>query len=258
MILAALNQDFLIPLLGGTVLFGLLVTFIIYFIILHKRSQNKFIHEQNELRQALLTAEIEIKEQTLLTVSRELHDNYGQIASLIKINLNMLSTNLSAEDRKKVDESLILIRQLIVDIKSLATALRGDTILQVGWIKMIEKDVQRVNAMGETRLTFSYPDPAPVIEQDKQVILYRVVQEMINNLLKHAHARESSLLLTKADDGRLTLEYTDNGKGFNPGQVVKKNGLGLDGMYERCAMIGADVELSSQPGSGTRIKITLK
>lgn len=253
----ASTTEFLIPVLGGTLLFGLLVTFIIYFIILHKRSQTKFIHEQNQLRQALLTAEIEIKEQTLMTVSRELHDNYGQIASLIKINLNMLSAELSAEDRKKVEESVVLIKQLITDIKSLATALRGDTILQVGWIKMIEKDVQRVNAMGETTFAFSFPNPAPVLEQDKQVILYRVVQEIINNLLKHAQAKEASLTLTKTENS-LVLEYTDTGVGFNPKQVVNKNGLGLNGLYERCKMIGAEFDLNSQPGSGTQIKITLK
>lgn len=255
MILAPSSTQFIVPILGGTLLFGLLITFIIYFVYLYKRSQNKLLHEQAMLKQALLAAEIEIKEQTLLTVSRELHDNYGQIASLIKINLNMISGELSAADKAKVEESLTLIKQLIGDIKSLASSLRGETILQVGWIGMIEKDVQRVNAMGETMIHFEYPSPIPLVDPNKQIILYRVVQEIINNLVKHARAKQAAIYLRK-NNNKLFLDYSDNGVGFEPDTAIKKNGLGLNGMYERCVMIGAQFELKSKPGEGTQLRIT--
>ena len=256
MIVIKTSLEYLIPVVSGTVLFTLLITFIIYFIVLYGKSHDKFKFEQNLLRQALLHSEIEIKQQTLANVSRELHDNYGQIASLIKINLNLISKEMSPEDQAKVSESILLIKQLIGDIKSLSSNLNGEKIRKIGWIKMIENEVKRVNRIGLVKVDFSSDDDLPAIGHEKEVILYRITQEIFNNLLKHADASKSELTI-KADQGKIKFKYSDNGVGFNPNLPTNQLGSGLMNMQERCKMIDATFSLTSNAGIGTKSEILL-
>ena len=256
MIVIKTSLEYLIPVVSGTLLFALLITFIIYFIILYRKSQDKFKFEQNLLRQALLHSEIEIREQTLANVSRELHDNYGQIASLIKINLNLISKEMSPADQAKVSESILLIKQLIGDIKSLSSNLNGEKIRKIGWIKMIENEVKRVNRIGLVQVEFRSDDDLPAIGHEKEVILYRVTQEIFNNLLKHADASESELSI-KLENGKIKFNYSDNGKGLNSNQSIHQMGSGLINMGERCKMIDATFSLTSTAGKGTKIEILL-
>jgi two-component system NarL family sensor kinase len=134
-----------------------------------------------------LRVENEVKEQTLTNVSRELHDNFGQIASLIKINLNMISKDLASEDLEKVEESLSLVKQLIGDIKSLSSSLNGDQIRQLGWLEVVKNEVERVNKTGVLTIKFVVENWW-TLSHEKEVILFRMVQEMMNNTLKHAQA----------------------------------------------------------------------
>lgn len=118
MILSA-NTDIITTIITGTLLFGLLTVFIIYFILLYRKSQTKLHFERERRKRELLQAEVEIKEQTLVNVSREIHDNLGQAAALVKINLNLVSQNIPEADREKINESTELMKKLIGDMRSL-------------------------------------------------------------------------------------------------------------------------------------------
>lgn len=254
MILTIDNIEYYIPIVSGTILVTILLVFIIFFVLQYRKAQDRFTVEKNQLKQALLSAEIEIKEQTLMNVSREIHDNFGQVASLIKINLNLLSSNLSAEDRQKVNESLDLIRQLITDMKSLSRSLNGDSLQKIGWIVALENERARINRLGGVQLTLSVEGEPEEIQHEEQLMLYRIVQEIFNNLLKHAHAKEAWLHLSYCD-GKLALRYKDNGKGFDPKKSKHKQGSGIVNMQERCRQIGAEFVIESAPGHGTCIEI---
>lgn len=246
--------EFLIPIVAGTILLAGLTVFIIYFILLYRRSQDRFRYERERLKQELLRIENEVKEQTLENVSREIHDNFGQIASLIKINLNLLSRELEGEQLEKAQESMDLLKQLITDMKSLSRSLNGESIRTTGWIAMIETDVERINRLGIAYLTFLTEGDPLAIEPGHQLILYRVVQEMMNNLLKHANASQAFLSIL-ARDGQIHISYADNGVGFDKYSEDHKPGAGLTNMEARCSMIGAGFTLTSIPGQGTQIQI---
>ena len=147
----------------GTILLLLLLTFIIYFILLYRRSQTKLHFERERVQQELLRVENEVKEQTLLNVSRELHDNLGQVASLIKINMNMLSSKLDGKELDQVNESITLIKQLIADIKSLSNSLKGERLRKIGWLESIEEEVRRANTIEGFEFEFHGEGGFPLI-----------------------------------------------------------------------------------------------
>lgn len=254
MILKINNIEYLIPVITGTLLFGLLTVFIIYFILLYRRTRVKLNWERERLKNELFRVENEVKEQTLLNVSRELHDNYGQIASLVKINLNMMSKDLGDEDLERVNETLILIKQLIGDIKTLSASLSGENLRKNGWITTIDEDVRRINSIGGLKVHFNSTGDHK-LQHEKEVILYRVIQELLNNALKHAKASEANLTI-RSEQNEVFIKFSDNGIGFNFNTVVK--GAGLSNIEERCKMIGAKMEMSSNKQTGTEFQIHLK
>lgn len=249
------KTDLLIAIAAATVVMGLFTVFIVYFIVLYRKKQRAFAGEREAFKQALLQTEIEIKEQTLGDISLELHDNLGQIASLIKINLNLALLDLPAERSQKITESLTLLKQLIHDIKSLSVSLKGENLARFGLLKMIEKDVERYKKIGGLTIHFNVSKPLPTFEKATEIFLYRMSQEIFNNILKHAHATIVHFSITYAAP-LFELTITDNGKGFDVNTQAK--GSGLLNLKERCAMIGATLHIESSQQKGTAIQIQKK
>jgi len=248
------SVDYLIPVITGTLLFGLLTVFIIFFILLYRRTRVKLHIERERIKQELLRVENEVKEQTLINVSRELHDNLGQIASLIKINLNMISKNLSKEDLEHVSESLQLIQRLITDIRSLSSSLNGERLKNIGWLNAVSEDVKRINALGDIKIELKSQGESKFSKQ-KEVVVYRIVQEILNNMLKHAKAYTANLTIDCQNDF-VHIHYQDNGIGFDVNKGV--SGQGLHNIKQRCELISAELQLESIPNLGTEIKLKIK
>ncbi|MDX1348816.1 MAG: histidine kinase [Putridiphycobacter sp.] len=244
--------DFLIAIASSILVMGLLAIFIIYFLLLYRKKQRDFEKEREVFNKALLQTEIEIKEQTLANISRELHDNIGQIASLIKINLNLLSSDLSETDKSKVADSIELAKQLIKDVRALSVSLKSENLQRFGLIKMLEKDIERYQTAGNLEIQFSYPTNFPKLTADVEVILYRMSQEIFNNILKHANASLVTLNISKVDTATI-FQFKDNGIGFSEETVEK--GSGLLNLAERCKLIGAELHIQSVINGGTEITI---
>lgn len=254
-------SDEMLPLYVGTALFSVMVFFIILFVISYRKSQMRFQMERQNYQRAILQTEVEIREQTLTDISRDLHDNFGQVASLIKINLNLLSANLEKDDQLKVIESKELLTQMIQDIRELSSSLQGDKIEEIGLAEKMSRDINRVNASGYIKVQFlnfsnNYSPPPHY-----SIFIYRMFQEMINNIMKHSEASEAEVKLETNKD-KFTLGVRDNGIGMIAPSDKLRNGEtltgnGLKNIKERCQIIGAKCAINSSPNNGTFIEITL-
>lgn len=249
------NVDIITTIVTGTLLFGLLSIFIIYFILLYRKSQTKLYLERERRKQELLRAEVEIKEQTLVNVSREIHDNLGQAAALVKINLNLVSKNISVEDQQKVDESIDLMKKLIGDMRSLSASLNGDTIRRKGIIAMLQQDVERVNKTGYVAVEFAHPSETITLEDDQLVILYRMIQELFTNTLKYAKASKIILRFEETKE-HVMVYYTDDGIGFDFEEALHK-GSGLTNIQDRCHLIGGKLNYHSRENEGVQVQVSL-
>jgi len=247
--------------LAFAIAFLLLGFFIILLSVLYSRKQVKNRKEkalaETQFRQALLQTQLEIREQTLQYISRELHDNLGQIASLIKINLNTINVSNTEKAIQKIESTKELTIQLITDLKLLSVSLGIDRISQGGLANAIGSEMERLQKTGQYVVEFIQEGEAPEIDIDKSIVLYRMLQESINNIIKHSDATHISVKLNNIEK-LLTLAISDNGKGFDLKEKEKNGGgAGLTNLKHRALLINATLTIHSALGSGTSLTITL-
>jgi len=254
------GEDINITIAYLTMGFLLFALFIILFITIYRFRLNRYMKEKGLMKikfsQTLLQSQIEIQEQTLQHISRELHDNLGQVASLIKINLTTLKLNEPEKAVEKIEHTKDLTRQLIADIKSLSVSLSSDRIAEAGLVKAIETEVERLNKTGEFIATFQLQGTLPDIDNDKAVILYRMAQEVLNNMVKHSEAKHINIFIY-VKENVFILALNDDGIGFNSEEKMNASGAGLRNLKNRALLINAQLHLESLPGKGTKIIIEM-
>ena len=241
-------------------LFTLITGFVIYFIVLYRNRQLKNKQEQEKressFRQELLKTRIEMQDQTLSRVSREIHDNITQVLSFVKLNLALVNTPDEEQRAEKVAESRELVSQAISDLRDLSKSLSLEHITRQGLVKTIQAEAARLTKSGIINaVVVTEGDVIPLGEQ-RELVLFRIFQESINNALKHANASDFKIVLQYIPE-MFTLTLEDNGSGFSPADAGKGDGSGLKNIENRAALIGAVAAISSAPGQGCRIKITL-
>lgn len=254
-----IDEDF-ITILVLFFFFLILIFFIVITLAFRYRKRKK---ENEEMRvrfsEQLLASKLEIQEQTLQHVSRELHDNLGQMASLIKINLSTVQLKDPAKAEDKLANTKELVKQLITDIKLLSVSLNTDKINKLGLARALKIEEEKLLKTGIFKVSLSLPDNLPVIDSEKEIIIYRMVQEILNNTIKHSKAKNISISMLY-QPGRLELKVTDDGIGFDAQKKladVDDTGNGLTNLQSRAKVINAIYSINSQPGKGSESKIVI-
>jgi signal transduction histidine kinase len=254
------NSEVIFALLIAALVLMALVSFIIVFIVFYQRRRRTYINEMTEVKakfqQILLQSQLEIKEQTLQHIGYELHDNLGQVASLIKINLNTLQLDDPVKAGQKIEDTKELVRQLITDLKSLSVSLNSERVSQLGIDKGLENEVERLTKTGQYEIVMQQEGSIPMLDANTTIILYRMSQEIINNIIKHSGAKRIVLYLN-ATSKFLILAFSDDGVGFDKKEKIKSGGSGLMNLQSRAKLINAELTIKSSPGSGTVISIEL-
>ncbi|TXI32729.1 MAG: sensor histidine kinase [Niabella sp.] len=246
------------------IIFGVLVFFALVAIIviaILKSNQRRFQYEkekadlQSNFDNSLLQSKIEIQEQAFNDIGRELHDNLGQHLSLAKLNLSTLKEINNPQDRNKIEVCIELIKDSIFQIRSISRTLLGEKISSIGMVEAIKIEVERINKTGILSVTFTEPNFDFISDAKKETILFRIVQEALNNVIKHSDAKKASIEITSTHTKHKII-IQDNGKGFNLGGSVKE-GIGLMNMKNRAQTVGAEIIISSAIGVGTRIELLI-
>ena len=244
--------NFPLILIIGTLSF--IIVFLSLFIIVRNYHRQKFRYRQekqqlqSQFAQTLLQSQLEIKEQTLQHISHELHDNLGQVASLIKINLTTLQLDDTAKATEKIENTKDLTRQLIADLKSLSVSLGADRIAQTGLAKALETEIDRLNKTGQFTANLTHEGQYTCyMNNDKAVILFRMAQEILNNMVKHSGAKQITVLL-KASGNLFTLAFSDDGIGFDIEEKKNSGGAGLLNLQNRAKLINAQLIYAKYPG----------
>lgn len=240
---------------------SILLILIFFFLLFVQYSRKRFQHMkevftlQEGFQRTLLQTQLEIQEATFTQISQEIHDNIGQMLSLVRINLNRLSADASQERIDATDE---LLGKAMVDLRNLSHTLNTNYMQQSGLSASIGKLVDSLKKSGSFRIEYASNNATLKISKDKSIILFRMIQECINNVIKHAGATELKLLLEE-QQGLITIVIKDNGRGFDT--TILQNpaeGLGISNIFVRAKMIGASVDVTSAKDSGTTITINIK
>jgi len=228
---------------------------IILLIRIYKKRKTKLILEKelmsSRFEQTLLNAKLEIQEQTFSYISSEIHDNVLQILGLARLNLNRMEEDGDVQKIVLIDQQM---GEAIADLRNLSHSLSTDVIRNTGWIKAAQRLLADLEKTGTCKVSFSAEENLPVLENEKHIILFRMIQEIINNIIKHAKAGHIKFTAGK-EPGQIIVAIEDDGKGFEPDKVAK--GAGLQNLESRSAAIGAKMDIESATGSGTRVTIAI-
>ncbi|MEI9806680.1 MAG: ATP-binding protein [Bacteroidota bacterium] len=237
--------------------------FILVFIIIYQKKQRQAIIEKNNLenlrKSELLKAQLEIQEQTLKIISQEIHDNIGQILSLAKLNLSTMDITKQEELQGKIITSKQLVSKAIQDLRDLSKSMNTDNIEAIGLVKAIGYEMEMIRKTGFLA-ELNVEGKIIRMEPQKELIVFRIIQEIINNIIKHAEAGTIDVRIEYGEK-EIKLAVIDNGKGFDLSPLNESNnsgfGLGIRNMHNRAKLIGADFSMSSSIGNGTTVSLTV-
>lgn len=206
----------------------------------------------------MLQARVEVQDQTMQSIATELHDNVGQLLSLTTLTLNSVNLSDEVKAQKKIENSLQLVNKSIKELRELAKLLHGEQLVENGLGHAIDQEISWLSKSGAYELqvnnTLSESD---YTSPDKDLIILRLFQEIINNIIKHAQATDIHID-AQLKTGTLSLTVQENGVGFNPDEIkARKSGMGLNSIYKRIEMINGKLILNSAPGEGTSISIEI-
>ena len=194
---------------------------------------------------------VEAQEAERRRLARELHDETGQALTSILLGLKALEEKLPADDsRAAVGGLRDLVVSTLQDVRRLAVELRPTALDDFGLVAALERLTQSFAEQSKIPVDFQSTLPPERLPEEVETALYRIVQESLTNVIKHAHATRVSVLLTRKN-GSVAAVVEDDGRGFDPA-AVPDGGFGLVGMRERVAALGGRLELESG-GRGTTV-----
>lgn len=257
--LQASSNSVIFIVVGSLIILFFVLFFYLFMIQLHTRRnlhQKEMFDLKAEYEQTLFSAQLEIQEQTFKNISQEIHDNIGQVLSLAKLNLNVIPQNEATEKIGLTEE---LLTKAISDLRDLSKSLSAEKIADSGLaIALAQEMVIIEKAAKNIHTQFSYNDEPVLISREEIIITFRIIQELLQNILKHARATEIKLQLLGSEKETIVL-LEDNGIGFDSANLDEtKTGIGLKNIQQRCKLIRADFKLDSQPGKGTFVKIIIQ
>lgn len=216
----------------------------------HQLMEEK-IYRQKEIMKATIDAQEKEREE----IGRELHDNVTQILTTARLCLSCVTDKIEVPDNM-IERSSDIIATAIEEIRKLSKSLTQTYHKEIGLQLSIEDLVESIRLARQFQITleFSVPDEQQLDDKLKMT-LFRIVQEQLNNILKHAHASQVTISVTQNDEA-LHLLITDNGRGFNVRE--KKNGIGITNIINRADIFNGRVKIDSSPGRGCRMSVHFK
>lgn len=232
-------------------------TIIILFFVAFVKRKDKLLLEklqqQKVFEEEISKTQLEIQEQTLKDIGRELHDNVGQLLSVASMQMSMLGMQIQGDVKESFTETKNIIKDSLGEIRALSKSLNSDVIIKKGFKRSLENEVTRLNKLNIVKADLFVKGELAFYEENKDsIILFRILQEFVSNTVKYAEASTLNIELDYKED-RLLINAQDNGKGFNENDI--EHGAGLINMRNRAKLINADLKLSSKLGEGVQLKI---
>jgi PAS domain S-box-containing protein len=220
-----------------------------------KRAEEALQKSRDQLR-ALAARVQSVREEERNRVAREIHDELGQALTAIKIDLSSLSRELPADKKQKSESILKLVDETIQSVRRISTELRPVVLDAVGLVAAVEWAAGEFAARTGTKCQLDLPQDDVVIDQERATAVFRIFQETLTNVARHATATEVDVRLAE-NDGELTLEVHDNGKGVSEEQLGSGSSLGILGMRERALLLGGELTIAGTLGEGTTVRVRI-
>jgi signal transduction histidine kinase len=251
-------------LIGVTCLILILTAFIITILYLYRKRQidyQKVLETlKSDYEKNLLSTQLEIQEQTFQRVSREIHDNICLNLTLAKLSLVTLDSANIIDISERLNSSVEILTNSIRELSDISHGMNSELLTSHGLIKVLENEIEKIERPGLVRIDYFIEGNPVFMDSQKELVIFRIIQEAFNNILKHAKAKNVILKLNY-DDNDIKVTVQDDGSGFIPEELNEsgctKAKLGLLNMRKRANLINGSCEITSKINYGTTISLSI-
>ena len=216
--------------------------------------EKDLIKHQLEQQKLITEVTINAQEKERNELAKELHDNINQMLAIVKMYLNVAKDDKSATD-DMVDRCCTIVEQAIEEIRKLSKSLLSPSLGDIGIFEALNDLVQEMILSRQFNVNLDLENrDSQTLDSNIELMLYRIVQEQLNNIIKYAHAKEVKITL-KINPEIIFLSISDNGNGFDTKK--KGNGIGLKNIRSRVEFYNGKININSSPGNGCIIDITI-
>ncbi len=241
--------------------FGVVVSIALSIAVMYAHKLFQYISRMDRHRQLInkriLTAALRAEEKSRLHFSKELHDGLGPLLSSAKMSLSAIPRDkLDAKQRLLVDNTALVINEAIRSVREISNNMSPHILMNFGLNRGVRNFIDKCPSLPEVNIDFRTNIGDERFDADTELILYRVICELINNSLKHSDCKNIVLRLFW-DYSAIEISYTDDGKGFDV-ESLRDCGMGLSNMESRIHSLGGDIDIVSGAGEGMSANITVK
>lgn len=241
----------------GCIVGFLLIAGALYFSrsrIKQKAELQEMLAKEQKIR---FKAVIDAQEQERKRIAQDLHDGLGQLLSTARLNVGALEDSLEAtdEESEKIwQNALGLIDDAVQEVRNVSHNMMPSALIVLGLVAALREQIAKINQAGKIAVKLETSGMEERLEEAVEITLYRVVQEVLNNAIKHSRANEIVVRIAKTD-GSLSVSIHDNGQGLDLQLIKQSRGIGWKNIYSRVELINGVIDMNSTPGAGTNIKV---
>ena len=218
-----------------------------------KKLEKQSLAEKMAHQRQLSQATIDGQEKERQEIGKELHDNIGQQLTTVKLLLDLAKSSPETEITRMVTRALKGVSDIIDEIRSISRSLVPSSLQDLGFIESVNDLVDSLRHTQAISINFDHLDfDEDILPDNKTLSLFRIIQEQLNNILKHANAKNVTVTL-RTTEAQVILQINDDGSGFDTRKIRK--GLGLSNIRNRAELFGGSVDIRSSPGNGCEIKV---
>lgn len=223
-----------------------------------KRLLEEKTNLQLEHQKTLMRAVVDTQERERKVIAQDLHDGIGQLLSAAIINLDAVISQASLNPEQSLNTTNELIEQAVSDVRTMTKSLMPNVLKDFGLIEALQKLGDLMKNISSINIVFSAHGVQLDLSEQIEINLYRVVQEIINNALKHSQASEIAIQLFSRNK-ELIIQIEDDGIGFDLNKILTdRSGLGISNIQNRLDLIDAELDIDTRPNHGCSYSIILK
>ena len=249
------KRNIIIAIIGAVFLLLVLISWLLYNrykIKQENKLQNEVLKQQEKAAKDIIQAE----ENERQRIAGELHDGLGQLFSAVKMNLSGIKDNLNFKDEQSrviFSKTVDMVDESCREVRVISHQMAPNALLKSGLTSAIRDFISKIDAR-KLKINLETFGLKERLDQSTEAVLYRVIQESVNNVIKHAGASSLDIQLSRDEEG-INVMIEDNGVGFSVEKQDASHGMGLKNIISRVNYLKGSVEVSSEPGKGTLVAI---
>lgn len=219
-----------------------------------RNERESLLERVNIQQRRSFRAVIEATEKERKRVAEDLHDGLGQLLSTAKLNLTAIEGVEDTEEYKNINTSIAILDEACQEVRHISHNMMPGTLIRLGLVSAVREQARKVNESGKILVTVTVSGFENRMDESREIAIYRVMQELLNNAIRYANATDIGIKLEQQADGYL-FTISDNGQGFDPRLLEKSKGIGWRNIQSRIDLLQGNIDLKTAPGKGTIFNI---